>query len=288
MSGDPVFLILKSTAWLPADEWETLLGAVVKNFWSPTDASTPSNPLKYNERRKFVEKGFNNFVLTINEGSGPAAEIRLKSIAGIKWAGHADDDFNLSGKHIYYTKLRQHQDFWNKLKEDDEFKTKVPTWLGSRWKLKSKVPVFVITGIFFCQDVVIATTEEEERELEADVGAPLGTILAGAAAGQGILLPTDGTGDFKATVSSNRHSKRYFKTEDKDASIFALELKIVKSSFFKEEIRLSDERPDAPKNRQLGGKDNEIPNPESLQIGDIDPVEWEDWEEQFMNVGNEE
>jgi hypothetical protein len=186
MSGDPVFLILKSTSWLPADEWETLLGAVVKNFWSPTDDSTPPNPLKYNEGRKFVEKKFNNFVLTIDEGSGSAAEVRLKNIGGIKWAGHTDEGFDLSGKHIYYKKLRQHDDFWEKLKEDEDFKAKVPTWLGSRWTLKSKIPVCLVTGLFFCQDVVVATTEEEERELELDAGAPLGTILASTAASHGV------------------------------------------------------------------------------------------------------
>jgi hypothetical protein len=283
MSGDPVFLILKSTSWLPADEWETLLGAVVKNFWSPTNNSTPPNPLQYNAGQKFVEKKFNNFVLTINDGAGSAAEVKLKNIGGIKWAGHTDEDFDLSGKHIYYTKLRQHEDFWKKLKEDEDFKTKVPAWLGSRWKLKSKIPVCLITGIFFCQDVVIATTEEEERDLEMDAGAPLGSVLASAAASHGISLPSDGTGNVEVRASSDKHHRKYFKAEDKDASIFALELKTLKSSLFNEDIRLMDETPKAPKNRQLGGRDSEIPSPDSLEIESIDPAEWENWEEEYMS-----
>jgi hypothetical protein len=279
MSTDPVFVILKSTAWLPEDEWETLLGAVVKKYWSPTDNYTPEYPLKYNGGRRFVEKQFNNFVLAIENGVGTAAEVKLKNIGGISWVGHADESFDLRGKHIFYRKLRQHEEFWDRLKEDTEVREKVPQWLGSRWKIKSRVPVCLITGIFFCEDVVFSITEEEEREREANAEVSLGAVLATVANAHGIPAASHGTGNIGAGGSSERHQKKYYKAEDKDASIFALEVKIISSSLFdKDDFKLNDKTPNAPPNRQLGTEHGENLSPASLTILPVNTAQWTDWE----------
>ena len=123
---EPPYLILKLTSWLPGDELSTLLGAAVKNFWEPTANSVPSEPLLYNERRKFVEKGFSGFVLSKLDERGKAAELKLKGLTNLGWKGEVDDDFDLQGKHIRYIKLRRLEDFWDAIKKDPAFKETVP------------------------------------------------------------------------------------------------------------------------------------------------------------------
>jgi hypothetical protein len=167
--------------------------------------------------------------------------VKLKNIGGISWVEHANESFDLRGKYTFYRKLRQHEEFWDRLKEDTEVRQKVPQWLGSRWKIKSKVLVCLITGILFCEDVVFSVTKEEEREREANLDAPLGTVLATVANTHGIPAASRGTGNIGAEVSSERHQRRYYKAEDKDASIFAMEVKIISSSLFdKDDFKLND------------------------------------------------
>ena len=52
-----------------------LLGAAVKIFWAPTDNSVPVELLEYNKGRKFVEKGYNDFVLSNEDGAGIAESV---------------------------------------------------------------------------------------------------------------------------------------------------------------------------------------------------------------------
>ena len=201
---EPPFIILKSTSWLPGEEKNTLLGAAVKNFWAPTDNSVPTEPLAYNRGRRFVEKGFSDFVLTNKDGVGKAAEVKLQGLANLTWKGEADDGFDLHGKHIRYIKLRQLEKFWNDLKEDPDFRSTVPGWLGSPWELKSKTPVCLVTGLFICEDVALESSTEGAQDREVKIEAPLGTGIAAASASQGLLFPNDGTGNLEAGFSVNK------------------------------------------------------------------------------------
>src|SRR5450755_3251730 len=106
MAQDPVFLILKFSAWLPASDTDSVLGAAVKNFLSPTNNSVPDYPLTYSDYG-LSENSFTDFVLKKGRSRGRAAEEELKSIASIKLAGKANEDFDLSGKIISYKRIRQ-------------------------------------------------------------------------------------------------------------------------------------------------------------------------------------
>ena len=121
---EPPFFILKSTSWLPIEETSTLLGAAVKDFWAPTDNSVPTEPLEYNKGRNFVEKGYNDFVLTNEDGAGKAAKLKLQGLTNLSWKGVVDETFDLQGKHIRYIKLRELEQFWKDLKEDPEVRQK--------------------------------------------------------------------------------------------------------------------------------------------------------------------
>ena len=267
---EPPYILLKSTSWLPGDEWSTLLGAAVKNFWEPTANSVPSEPLPYNKGRKFVEKGFSDFVLSKNDGRGKSAELKLKGLAKLRWKGEVDDDFDLHGKHIRYIKLRQLEKFWDAIREDPDFKATVPRWLGSRWKTGSKVPVCMITGLFICEDVAIGSSTKSGREHEASVEAPVGTATSTAAASQGVMLPSDGTGNLEAGFSASRTQQQTINAEDKGSSVFAMQLMVISSKMFdRQALRLQDKSPDAPTHRQMG-EDEEVPSAASLILEEVD------------------
>lgn len=271
---EPPFILFKSISWLSGDEWDTLLGAAVKNFWAPTENSVPAEPLMYNNGRKFVEKGFSDFVLNKSDGRGISAVAKLKGLANLTWKGEVDDNFNLEGKHIRYLKLRQHDRFWEALKEDPEFRARVPEWLGSTWKSKSKIPVCLITGLFICEDVAVESSTESGRERGVGVEAPLGTAAAAVAVSQGWPLPNDGTGDLEASLESNRTRHQTLNAEDKGSSIFAIQLKVISSKTFdKKALKLQERSPDVPIHRQMG-EDEKIPSADSLTLEDMDPEAW--------------
>ena len=274
---EPPFIVLKSTSWLPVEEMNTLLGAAVKNFWAPTDNSVPAEPLEYNKGRKFVEKGFSDFVLTNEDGTGKAAKVKLQGLTDMTWKGEVDDAFDLRGKHIRYVKLRQVEKFWKDLKEDPEVRETVPKWIGS-WQLKSKPPVCLVTGIFICEDVALNSSTERSQDREAKIEAPLGTAVAAASASQGVPLPNNGTGNLEAGFSVNKSHQLHIRANDKGSSIFATQLKVISSETFnRKALKLQDKSPDAPSHRQMG-EDEELPSVDSLNLENLDPETWEAWE----------
>ena len=283
MAMEPPFIILKSTSWLPIEETSTLLGAAVKNFWAPTDNSVPAEPLEYNKGRTFVEKGYNDFVLTNEDVAGNAALMKLQGLTNLSWKGVVDDAFDLHGKHIRYMKLRQVEKFWEDLKQDPEFREKVPKWIGS-WQLKSKPPVCLITGLFICEDVALKSYKKASQDTEAKVEAPLGTAVTAISASQGVLLPSDGTGNLEAGFSVNKTQQRHIEAKDKGSSIFAMQLKVISSKAFdRKALRLKDKSPDAPTHRQMG-EDDELPSVDSLSIENVDTETWEVWEKEYLQT----
>ena len=280
MPTEPPFICLNPTSWLPLDELNNLLGAVVKNFWAPTDNSVPEEPLYYNKGRPFVKKGYDDFVLTTKDGSGKAAQLKLQGLTQLVWKGNVDDSFDLRGKHIRYVKLRQVDKFWKDLKEDSEVKESVPAWIGA-WPLNSRPPVCLVTGLFICEDVTSISSVAESREREAIVEAPLGTVAAVLGASQGVLLPSDGTGNIGAGFSINKTEQLHVKVKDQGSSIFAMQLKVISSQVFnKKALRLKDRSPDTPTYRQMG-EDDELPSVEDLELEDVDDETLGIWEKEF-------
>ena len=283
MGMEPPFIILKSTSWLPIEETTTLLGAVVKNFWAPTDNSVPAEPLEYNKGRRFVEKGFNDFVLTNEDGMGKTALLKLQGLTNLNWKGVVNDEFDLRGKHIRYMKLRQVDKFWKDLKEDPEVREEVPKWIGS-WQLRSKPAVCLITGLFICEDVAFKSSKKLSQDREVNIEAPLGSVVTAVSASQGVLLPNDGMGNLAAGLSLDKTHQRQIEATDKSSSIFAMQLKVISSEVFnKKALRLKEKSPDTPTNRQMG-EDENLPSVDSLYLETVDPIIWEDWEKESLQT----
>ena len=284
MATEPPFILLKSTSWLPVEETGTLLGAVVKNFWAPTDNSVPADPRVYDKGRKFVEKGYDDFVLNNKNGAGKAAKLELQGVTKLTWKGVVDDDFDLRGKHIRYVKLRQVDEFWKDLKRDPEVRKTVPNWIGS-WNLSSKPPVCLITGLFICKDGALKSSKDVSQDREAKLEAPSGTAAVAASASQGMLLPNDGTGNLGAGSSANKTQRQHIKAKAEGNSIFAMQLKVISSETFnKKALKLKDKSPNAPTHRQMG-EDEELPSMDNLNLEDVDPKTWEIWESEDIQSG---
>ena len=274
---EPPFVLLKFTSWLPVEEMNTLLGAVVKNFWAPTDNFMPADPLVYNKGRKFVEKSYNDFVLSNVDGAGKAAKLKLQGLTSLSYKGEVDDSFDLRGKHIRYVKLRQVDIFWKNLKEDPEIMSNLSSWIGT-WRLSSRPPVCLITGMFICEDVVLKSSAEDSQGRQMGIEAPVGTTAAALGASHGVFLPIDGVGNFEANLSVDKVQRRNIVTKDQGCSIFALQLKVISSKIFdKGQLILKDKSPGIPAHRQMG-EDDELPSIDSLSLEDLDEQFWTDWE----------
>jgi hypothetical protein len=280
MEKDPEFLILKPTVgWLPEKEWKKILGAAVKNHWSPTNDSVPENPLVHN-KHDLVEAKFEDFVLRKEAVTSSSFELEVKNLGKLKWAKGVGKQLDLQGKVIHVKRLRQHDQFWKSLSsKDEESMQTVADWVKEKRRGRAKNQVCLVVGLLICEDVVVAESDEEVRELEARGVEPLGTIIEYAAASQGVPVSTSGTGNVTAQASRTSVSRTYFKAAGIEKSIFALELRIITSK--KGESKLTDNTPKASSNRKLGEDDVE---PEDVLLRDIGP---ENWEQLLQEVSGE-
>jgi hypothetical protein len=148
MSGGPVFFILKPSTWLPSSNAPSLLGYITKNFRSPLSNSIPSkvSPTIYNDF-ELQENTFHDFEISNSQSSSVGTYAKLQGLAGLKFARERDSQIGLNGKTISFQRLRQLDQIWLKLKDNDEVKETVVTWLKT-----PKVYPCWITGIFLCFD----------------------------------------------------------------------------------------------------------------------------------------
>lgn len=175
----------------------------------------------------------------------------------------------MSGKLLRYKRITQYDTFYKKLVKEKRFKEEVPKWFRFRGP-----PVCVVMGLFICEDVDIATNQEEFDKLEANGQAPLGIVLSSAAG-----VPVHG-GDVSASGGKEDKKLTYFKAKVGVESIFAIELKILKKKGDK--IVPTNENPKPPPGRQLASHDGEELEVDDLELQDLNDDEWDgDWENMF-------
>ncbi|MCJ1333888.1 hypothetical protein MMC10_010594 [Thelotrema lepadinum] len=271
MAKDPVFLILKPTiGWLPESEWREILGAAVKNPWSPTNDYKPKNPWAYN-RNPLVEDSYNDFILRKDVLSSPSFEAEVKGLGKLRWVKSVGHQIDLSGKKVYIKRIKQHGELWRELTtRSEDFQDEVPEWVNEKRWLRTKYQVCLVVGLLMCQDVVVAASDEERKDREAKGEMPLGTIAECAAASQGVLLSSGGVGNVSAKASSATINRTYFEAKGHGKRVFALEVKIISSK--KGKLTLTDDAPDS--NRQLG-LDDDI-DLSDLILRDPQPEEWDE------------
>jgi hypothetical protein len=270
MAKDPVFLILKPTAWMSESEWENILGAAVKNPLSPTDDYEPDNPLSYN-KNPLVESNYDGFILQDQKTSSLTFELDVKGLGKLRWAKGTHHEVDLHGKKVYIKRIRRHSEFWKRITtESDDFREVVPEWVNDKRWGKSKYQVCQVVGLLICQDVVVATSDEDSKNRQAKGEIPLGTVAEYVSASQGAPIPTGGAGNVSSEISQAALNRTYFEARGSGKWIFALELKIISSK--KGKLILTDKAPDS--NRQLG-QDGEV-DADDLLLRDPELVDWEE------------
>lgn len=272
MSKDPVFLILKPMiGWLPEKDWIEILGAAVKNPWSPIDDYAPRSAWAYN-KNPLVEDSYDGFVLQKDKTSSHSFEVEAKGLGKLRWGKSTGHQIDLRGKKIYIKRLRRHSEMWKELStKSEDFQEEVPGWVNDKRWGRAKYRVCLVVGLLICQDVIVAASDEEVRDRKASGGVPLGTISEFVSASQGVPISTSGVGDVSTEVSNSVINRTYFEAEGTGKRIFALELKIISSN--KDKLVLTDKTPES--SRHLGPDDDEV-EPNDLLMRDIEPKEWDE------------
>ena len=272
MAKDPVFLILKpTTGWLPERDWTEILGAAVKNPWSPTDDYTPRRAWTYN-KNPLVEDHYDGFVLQKEKTSSHSFEVEVNGLGKLRWGKSTGHKVDLSGKRIYIKRLRRHSEIWKELTtKSEDFQEMVSEWVNDKRWGRTKYQVCLVVGLLICQDVIVASSDEEIKDREAKGGVPLGTIAECVSASQGAPISTGGVGDISAKVSESVVNRTYFEAKGHGKRIFALELKIISSN--KGKPALTDNTPDS--SRHLGQDDDKV-DPDDLVMRDIELKEWDE------------
>lgn len=274
MAKDPEFLILKYPAgWLPESEWENILGAAVKNHFSPTSDSVPEKPLFYNNAG-LVETQFEDFILRNDDVSSSSHELTVKGLGKLRWGKKADSKLDLKGKVIYTKRLKRIGEFWKEILKDEEFQETVAEWVGEKKRFgRAKYQVCLVVGLLMCQDIVVATSAEDARDRQARNEVPLGTIAEVFAASQGVPVSTGGMGNIAVDNSRSNVNRTYFEAAGKGKKVFALELRII--SMKEGKLKMTDKTPKAPADRQLGeGDQGDGVDPDDLIVRDLDTDDW--------------
>lgn len=254
MKGDPEFVILKPSAWLPAPDFEDkILGAIVKSFLKPTNAYVPVSPppLEYN-KYPLVTGSFSDFLVSSDALTTQSGSLSLRSLAGFNFHGSTEAGVNLQGKFIRYKRLQQQDEFWERLKEDESVNKRVPKWV----KLFSTWPACLVTGIMICEDVEVSFEGKQAVEREGRVELPVGTI---ALAATGAPLPAGHGGNIQAGLQGGSNVATVFKAKNGQSSIFALELRKVTTEVLRrKELQLKEGGPKVDAGRFLADDDAEI------------------------------
>ncbi|RYN98081.1 hypothetical protein AA0120_g2749 [Alternaria tenuissima] len=259
MIGDPEFVILKYQSWLDTAKFENkIFGSVVKEYLRPTNNYVPDSPLQYNSH-DFQEGTVTDFVLANTGAKSHEGNATLESVAGISFKGSTESSVELSGKLIRYKRLQQHDQFWSKLKADQDVKAIVP-----RWTSRYRAPVCLVVGIMICEEVELSFDEKHAQERELKGQLPIGKITLAA----GVPNPAGSTGDPQIGFNTNRQVVNMFKGEINESRIFALELKkITTVGWIQKDLKLRSEGPDVDATRLAAGEsDEEDEDDERLKI----------------------
>lgn len=249
-NADAVWVILKAEAWLEAS-WSTkILGAAVPNFYSPSENFTPTNPTRYYKPKDLVRIKFNDFVLPKRQRRGFSVEGKLMSLFGAKVESVSADGVDLTSKMIELKRLSQHDDYWDKIRDDPSVKLALQKWIrNARMSLKKEY-VCLVVGIALCSDVEIEWDDSRVAQRRANLELPVDEIMVAA----GVPLPVGPAANPRFTVSSEAKQVSVFAVKRKEQSIFALELKVIeRKGWTQKDYLLSARGPNLPPNRHLGG-----------------------------------
>ncbi|KAL8658842.1 MAG: hypothetical protein Q9202_007407 [Teloschistes flavicans] len=239
MAQEPTFFILKSLLHLPASEADLLLGRIVKNFKAPWTGSAPKNVSNLTEG--FLEGHNKDFKLEKQTSKNVSLKMRLQGLLGINLIGSLDSCLDLEGKKIMFKLLRDPDLVFDKLKKESEVQRRVPGWI----KIFGP-PACLVTGLLMYEDTLLTATQSEKSEASLEGEIPTAQLATGTPLA---------VSNIKAEAEMNHGNSGYFQGHSSDRKIFALGLQVVTTGLIhRERLRLKDEAPQMPNERQLAGE----------------------------------
>jgi hypothetical protein len=263
MGVDPVWVILDPKAWIDASWEKKLLGAVVRDFYSPTDNRKPDDPSRYYDETP-ISRTFNDFVLT-NKSSGETnVEAKLTTLIGAKVGKTTSQNIDLTSKTVELRRLNQHDEYWERVTKDLSLNQYLPMWIKKSRK-KGAPNVCLVVGIAICENVEVEWEESKIVQRKASGEFPLDVITVAA----GVPLPLGA--NLQATVTGEATHISIFKAKNVEQSIFALELKVVETEGWIRPSYIVGRGPKVEPSRELADTDDDDDDD-----GDSEGVEIED------------
>lgn len=265
MGVDSVWVVLNSKAWVD-DTWEDkLLGAVVRDFYTPT-IRKPDDPSRYHPNENgIITRDFTDFVLSNEATSDTNIEARLTVLFGAKVKNTSSAKVDLSAKMVKLRRLDQDEDYWEKIKDDISLKRVLPTWVKKAGK-KGFPDVCLVVGIAICEEVEIEWDKTRIAERKADGKLPLDFVITVAA---GLPLPLPVGADIQATVAKEKTQVYMFKAKQAKKSIFALELKVIEREGWTGTRTVLGRGPDVEEGHELGEDDDDDDDDDELEVADL-------------------
>jgi hypothetical protein len=265
MGVDPVWAILEPKAWMDGD-WEIkVLGAVVRDYYNPTNRK-PDDPARYHpDESSFITRELYDFVLSREATNSTTTEAKLTSLLGAKVVSSSSTEIDLFSKTVKLRRLDQDEDYWDKLKDDPSLQKVLPSWIQ---KSGRKYPeVCLVVGIAICEDVEVEWDKTRIAKRQADGELPLDVILS-AAAGSPLPLPIGA--NVTATIAKEKTQVYVFKSKQKKKSIFALELKVIQRKGWRKPRLELGRGPRVEAGHQLAGSDDdEDEDDEDIDVADL-------------------
>ena len=249
MAADPTVFLLKSYHYLPSQDADSLLGRIVKNYHSPNDNSAPREPKQYDMYGAYTTE-LQNFNLSASSTKKSWASILAEHVASIQWVGEGDTKVGLEGKRLWSRRLREHDEFFEAVKEDKEVIAKVPKWIGP-----TSSHVCLIVGVYLCEDIDASNSSRHANSISAEAGLPVGTA---AAIAMGSPVPTT-AGNVTVEGGSKLENEKNFQAVGSGQYVFGLELKLVtrKRFYNSAQLKLADKAPKIIAGRTLGSEESE-------------------------------
>ncbi|KAE8452726.1 hypothetical protein EG329_013985 [Mollisiaceae sp. DMI_Dod_QoI] len=243
MASDPIFVVLKHTAWLDASQFESrILGSIIKEFRRPTDRYEPAQDttaLDYYDASQFpfIEGSLTNFHASPANNSNNSLSISLGDIAGFRFGGSKKDEMHLKGDVIRWKRLQQHELFLRNLIANQRVCKEVPKWIS----LVNIHPPTLVVGIMMCENTMVDVVVERTRTTEVKFTVPVAAVAAGAAGAPGLeqVLGVDGVVDPGVEVAREMKTVQNVggKTTTK-GQIFALELRKVTTEWMSKTLKM--------------------------------------------------
>ncbi|KAF2151628.1 hypothetical protein K461DRAFT_154321 [Myriangium duriaei CBS 260.36] len=223
------WLMLDPLSYIEGNRWDRFLGAVVKNPLNPTENRAPDDPAEFGTSR-LAETTFDRFAYQNASLQANANEFSLQGLGRFRRTTKTQHGLDLSGRTIQIKRLEQHDQLWEVLMRNEQFRVTIATWIDERRQcFRRKNIVCWIVGVLICEDPHVRLTTHKNGGTEVGGGVPLGTLLETGALTQGVVVPTGGVGNLDIGWNRGHALEKDLRGQASGSRIFAIELKWVKS-----------------------------------------------------------